>query len=258
MAKMAPTVNETSRQLTGRWFIGHGLLLLLGAAALLLCFENTNLDRLLAKPFYDPALGDFPLRQHWLFAPVFYYGLKFAVLVGAVLAAAASLVGLAGRLPWLPQRNAALALLGMILIPAAVAMLKLGTNRHCPWEIVEFGGFAPYLGLFAAMPTDIVRGSCFPAAHAATGFMWLAGGLALHTHSPRLARRVIVGALILGLLMGLTRQAQGGHFLSHTLWSAWLAWAISLGLAWALGVGRSSASEGPQHAGPNGRSIYQA
>ena len=98
--------------MTRRWFLGHGLLLLFGAAALLLCFENTDLDRLLARPFYDPALGDFPLRQHWLFAPVVYYGLKFAVLVGAVLAAAACLVGLSGNLTWLPRRNAALALHG--------------------------------------------------------------------------------------------------------------------------------------------------
>ncbi len=255
---MALTADEPRRQLTRRWFLGHSLLLLLGAAALLLCFENTDFDRLLARPFYDPVLGDFPLRQHWLFAPVVYYGLKFAVLVGAVLAAAACLLGLSGKLPWLPRRNAALALLGMLLIPSAVAMLKLGTNRHCPWEIVEFGGFAPYLGLFAAMPADIVRGSCFPAAHAATGFMWLAGGLALHTHSPRLARRVIVGALLLGLLMGLTRQAQGGHFLSHTLWSAWLAWAISLGLAAALRIGRSTVASRPQHAGPDHRRVYQA
>jgi membrane-associated PAP2 superfamily phosphatase len=56
--------------------------------------------------------------------------------------------------------------------------------------------------------------ACFPAAHAATGFMWLACELALHTSSPRLARRVILGALLLGAFMGLTRlriPAQAGH-----------------------------------------------
>lgn len=244
--------------MTGRWYLRQGLLLLLAAAALWLVFEHSDLDRMLARPFYDPAMGDFPLRQHWFFAPVIYYGLKSAVLVGAMLAGGACLAGLGGRLPWLPPRNAALALLGMILIPLAVALLKLSTSRHCPWEIAEFGGFAPYLGLLATMPADIARGNCFPAAHAATGFMWLACGLALHTHSPRLARRVIVGALTLGLVMGLTRQAQGGHFLSHTLWSAWLAWAISLGLAAALGVGRSTVASRPQHAGPDHRRVYQA
>ena len=244
--------------MTCRWFLGQALLLSFSAAVLLFAFEHTDLDRLLARPFYDPALGDFPLRQHWFFAPVFYYGIKFAVIAAAMLAAAACLWGLAGGLSWLPRRNAALALLGMLLIPLAVALLKLSTSRHCPWEIAEFGGFAPYLGLLATMPADIARGNCFPAAHAATGFMWLAYGLALHTHSPRLARRVIVGALTLGLVMGLTRQAQGGHFLSHTLWSAWLAWAISLGLAAALRVSRSTVASRPQHAGPDRRGVYQA
>ncbi len=244
--------------MTRRWFLGHSLFLLLSGVSLFYVFEHTDLDLQLASPFFNPVLGDFPLRQHWFFAPVFYYGVKFAVLAGALLAGAGCLYGLSGRLPWLPQRNAALALLGLILIPAAVALLRLNTNRHCPWDIAEFGGFAPYLGLLAQTPGDIVRGMCFPAAHAATGFMWLACGLALHAHSPRLARRVILGALMLGLFMGLTRQAQGGHFLSHTLWSAWLAWAISLALAATLRVGRLPAANRPQHAGPDHRGVYQA
>lgn len=244
--------------MTRRWFLGHGLFLALSGVLLFYVFERTDLDLQLAAPFFNPVLGDFPLRQHGFFTPVFYYGVKFAVLAGALPAGAGCLYGLGGRLPWLPPRNAALALLGLILIPAAVAVLRLNTNRHCPWDIAAFGGFAPYLGLLAQASGDIARGMCFPAAHAATGFMWLAGGLALHTHSPRLARRVILGALCLGLVMGLTRQAQGGHFLSHTLWSAWLAWAISLILAAALGVGRSAAGDRPQHAEPDRRSVYQA
>ena len=241
-----------------RWYLGHALFLAFSATILLLTFENSDLDLRLARPFYDSALGDFPLRQNGLFAPVFYYGVKFAVLAGGILAGAACLAGLSGRLSWLPPRNAALALLGLVLIPAAVAALKLATNRHCPWDVSEFGGFAPYMSLLARMPRDVVRGACFPASHAVTGFMWLACGLALRTCSPRLARRVILGALLLGAFMGLTRQALGGHFISHTLWSAWLAWAISLGLAAALGIGRLSATPRPEHASPDNRGVYQA
>jgi membrane-associated PAP2 superfamily phosphatase len=243
--------------MTRRWYLGQSLFLAGSAILLLSVFSHTDLDLRLARPFYDPALAAFPLRQHWFFAPVFYYGLKFAMLAGAMLAGATCLYGLGGRLPWLARRNALLALLGLILIPAAVAGLRLNTSRHCPWDIAEFGGYAPYLDLFAQMPADIVRGMCFPASHAATGFMWLACGLALHDHSPRLAHRVILGTVVLGLLMGLTRQAQGGHFLSHTLWSAWLAWAISVALAAALGIGRSGVTGRPQHASPDYCGVYQ-
>lgn len=241
-----------------RWFFGHALLLLLTAALLLVVFENSDLDRWLAQPFYDPDLHDFPLRQQVQIGPILYYVFKFAALSGAVVAAAGCLFGLAGRLDWLPPRNAALALLGLILIPSAVAWLKLSTNRHCPWDIVDFGGFAPYLGLLAEMPGEIVRGVCFPASHAATGFMWLAPALALHAASPRWSRRGIWLALGVGLLMGLTRQAQGGHFLSHTLWSAWLAWAMTVLLAALLGVSRSSLlAARPEHAGPDHGGICQ-
>ena len=57
---------------------------------------------------------------------------------------------------------------------------------------------------------------------------------------------------------GPPRQAQGGQFISQTLWSAWPAWAISLGLAAALGVGRLSATPRPEHASPDNRGVYQA
>lgn len=244
--------------MTRGWYLGQSLFLAGSAILLLWVFSHTDLDLRLARPFYDSALATFPLRQHWFFAPVFYYGFKFAILAGAMLAGATCLYGLGGHLTWLPRRNAALVLLGLILIPTAVATLRLNINRHCPWDTAEFGGFAPYLDLFAQMPGDIVQGFCFPASHAASGFMWLACGLALHDHSPRLARRIILGAVVLGLVMGLSRQAQGGHFISHTLWSAWLAWAISLALAATLGIGRSGVTDRPQHASPDHGGVYQA
>lgn len=244
--------------MTRRCLLGQVIFLALSAGLLLFVFETTDLDLQLARPFFDGQAHDFPLRQHGFFNPVFYYGFKFAVVAGAVAALACCLLGCCGRLVWLPKKNACLAMLGLILIPSAVALLKLNTNRHCPWDIAEFGGFAPYLGLLAGMPAEIVRGVCFPAAHAASGFMWLACGLALQTYSPTLSRRVIIGAVLLGLFMGLTRQAQGGHFISHTLWSAWLAWAISLLLAWSLGLAGRSASERAEHQTPNSRREYQA
>ena len=64
--------------------------------------------------------------------------------------------------------------------------------------------------------------------------------------------------LLLGAFMGLTRQAHGGHFITHTLWPAWLAWSISLSLAAALGIGRLSATPRPEQASPDERGVSQA
>lgn len=241
-----------------RWLIGQVIFLVLSAGLLLLVFENSDLDLQLARPFFDVAINDFPLRRDGFFNPVFYFGIKFAVTAAGIIALFVSVFGLCGQLVWLPKKNALLAMLGLILLPSAVALLKLNTNRHCPWDIAEFGGFAPYVGLLAEMPAGIVRGVCFPAANASIGFMWLAVGLALHGHSAQLSRRVILGALLLGAVMGVTRQAQGGHFISHTLWSAWLAWAISLTLAWGLGLIGRSATERNEHQAPDTGSEYQA
>lgn len=237
--------------MTRRWLFEQGAFLAFSAGLLLLVFEKTALDVDFARLFFDARTNDFPLRQHAIFNPLFYYGFKFAMLAAGFVAVIVSLFGLSGRLPWLARNNALLALLGLILIPSAVALLKLKTNRHCPWDVLEFGGFAPYVGLLAEMPAAVVRGVCFPAAHAATGFMWLAWGLAMQDYSARWSRRMIGGALLLGLFMGLCRQAQGGHFLSHTLWSAWLAWAISVLLAGVLGLAGQPASEGDEHQAPD-------
>jgi membrane-associated PAP2 superfamily phosphatase len=36
--------------------------------------------------------------------------------------------------------------------------------------------------------------------------------------------------LLLGLVFGIAQQARGAHFVSHDLWSAFLAWILSLTL----------------------------
>lgn len=214
-----------------KWWYRQVLLMAILAALLLMIFEQTNLDLRLERLFYDPTTGDFPLRHHWFFELVMHHGLKQVSYALLLPAAAVCLLALRGYFAWLPPRNALLALAGMLLIPLTTALLKQISNRHCPWDIVEFGGYAPYIGLFATAPQDIARGMCFPAGHASGGFAWIVWALAL-THSMKAHARAFLGfSLAFGMAMGLARMTQGAHFLSHTLWSAWWAWAISLMLA---------------------------
>lgn len=214
-----------------KWLKHQALLLLLSAVALLAVFENTRLDVTLALLLYDPALHDFPLHNHWFFTKVLHHGLKTAAYVLGAIAVFFCLFAMRGKIPWLPRRNAALAATGMLLIPITISALKHITNRHCPWDVVEFGGYAPYIGLFTSTPEGIIRGSCFPAGHSAGGFVWIIWAVALASTRPKLARSFMYGALVLGTIMGGARMIQGAHFLSHTLWSLWIAWAISVVLA---------------------------
>lgn len=230
------------RPASWRWPAAQALLLLIGAAVLFLVSEHTRLDLEIARRLYDPELGRFPLRHQWLLDTVLYHGMKQASSVAVAGALYFCYLGWKGELAWLPRRNAVLAALGMLLIPLGTTLLKGLTHRYCPWDLADFGGFAPYLPLFAAAPEGIKAGACFPAGHASAGYLWIVWGIALRPAGARLARLGLLAGLGLGSLMGLARMIQGAHFLSHTLWSLWFAWALSLGLAILLkaelGLGR--------------------
>lgn len=142
--------------------------------------------------------------------------------------------GWKNQLGWLPPRSAVLAALGMVLIPICTTLLKIVTGRYCPWDMVEFGGYAPYLRLFELAPAGIKVGQCLPAGHASAGFLWVVWGVALRPAGAKAARWGLFAGLSLGTLLCLPRMAQGAHFVSHTLATLWLAWAISLLLAVAL------------------------
>lgn len=213
------------------WLRRHLALLIISAITLVLVFETTHLDMLLATPLFDPASGDFPLRRHWLLNAVMHDQVKLVATACAIVMLGVCALGMRGRITWLPPRSACLAAIGMLLIPAATSALKHLTNRHCPWDVIEFGGFAPYIGLLELPSATIARGTCFPAGHASVGFLWLIWGAALRATNVRAARIAAALAAAFGLTLGVGQMLRGAHFLSHTLWSLWLAWAICIALA---------------------------
>lgn len=227
------------------WLLRQSLFMGLAAALLLAVFENGALDLHLEALFYSPQLGDFPLRRHWFFEQVMHHGLKQACYALLIFATGVCLIGVWGKFEWLPRRDAWLALIGMLAIPASIALLKQLTHRHCPWDVIDFGGYAPYVGLLTTPPDGIARGMCFPAGHAGGGLAWIIWAIVLRESLPRLARLILIGSLALGTAMGLARMAQGAHFLSHTLWSVWWAWALSLLLAGAFTLSGKSAGIQP-------------
>lgn len=229
-------IPATSRSLAPAraWIVMQGLLLLGLGAAMLWLFQATDLDRQVAHLFFDEQQGLFPLRRTWLFENLLHRSAKQATYLAVAAAWYVCYLGYRGFLDWLPPRNALLAALGMLLIPLGIAMLKQLISRHCPWDMVDFGGFAPYLHLLDTPPAEIKAGVCFPAGHASTGFLWIVWGVALRPAGRRMARLGLQAGLLLGGVLGAARMAQGAHFLSHTLWSLWFAWALSLGLALAL------------------------
>lgn len=117
----------------------------------------------------------------------------------------------------------------MLLVPTIVATIKGVTNVPCPNDIQMFGGKFAYLGLWQ----DIVSHSgqkCFPAAHASSGFALYAWAFLPSLQQKRW--QIAIAVTGLAWLMGAYKMAIGDHFLSHTLVSMLLGWAICSGMAW--------------------------
>lgn len=129
------------------------------------------------------------------------------------------------------RRTMVLALMMLLGVAGLVnGVLKEHWGRARPIAVQAFGGereFSP-----AGVPVDQCSRNCsFVSGHAATGFALGAVGL---LGSPRTRRRWARIGLVAGLLVGLGRISQGGHFLSDVLFAglAVHACGCALRLAW--------------------------
>jgi membrane-associated PAP2 superfamily phosphatase len=193
----------------------------------LLALERTALDSMISNWFFDPVINGFPLRHSFVMEVIGHHFLKAVVIMAD--AGIVALYVLSFVLPELERQRRHLLFLSLALIlaPLAVALLKAASVRHCPWDLTEYGGFAPHLSLFDASLKPLAAGHCFPAGHASAGFSMLAFYFAGRASGKRwLSRLGLWGGLVAGMVFGMARVAQGAHFLSHTLWSALVCWLV--------------------------------
>ncbi len=111
-----------------------------------------------------------------------------------------------------------------------VSLLKSLTHMDCPWDLTRYGGLREYVGLFAARPTDMPRGVCFPAGHASAGYAWVSLYFFALMVRPAWRWRGLAVGLLAGAVFGFAQQLRGAHFLSHDLWTLMTCWTVALGL----------------------------
>ncbi len=246
----------------GRAFLQRQALVLV-ASGIALCalFDDGRLDLASARWFYDDALRAFPLVDQWLLKDVLHDAARVvsaaAALLLVVLSAAAWAAPAASRIH--RYRQELLFAAGASLVAAAtVGALKHFSAHACPWSLDLFGGTATSHPLFSPRAAARSVSGCFPAAHPLSGYAWLAAGFSLYPLAPSLARRWWSVALVLGTLFGAVQIARGAHFPSHVLWSAWVCWAVDVGLlttaVWSTSLA-AAARPAPlaatvQHSGP--------
>ncbi len=211
------------------------------ALLLVLAWDASGLDLAFALPF-GTGQG-FPLQDNWFMAKVMHEGMRRAAWIPALWMLAGiwwptgvqRALSRAERVRWL-----ATTVLALLLVSA----VKQASLTSCPWDLVQFGGHAAWVSHWALGLSDGGPGRCFPAGHASAGFAFVSGYFALRGVRPHAARLWLAVALGAGLVLGLTQQLRGAHFMSHTLWTGWLCWTACwlcdlAARAWVIRRGRS-------------------
>lgn len=211
----------------------HILWPLVLAPLLAFLFELTPLDRVLIGHYFDATAHAFPLRDDAFLQNVMHSGTKLLVIAIAFAVFGAFL--LTYLLPqWEPQRRRLLWIAaGMAGGSLLVSLLKHGSALHCPWDLAEYGGYAPFHGLFDMLPSSVAPGRCFPGGHASGGFALMAFYFGLRDTHPRKACACLAAGIVAGMVMGWSQMMRGAHFLSHNIWSGWVVWTY-LALQYAL------------------------
>lgn len=218
----------------GAEFLERQTIVLIGSAlALLAVFGDGRLDLAAGRWFFDDTLRTFSLANHWLLKDVLHDAARIVSATAAALlcvtTAAAWVVPPRWRLR--AYREELVFVSGALLAATiSVGALKHFSAHACPWNLELFGGTATYHALLSTPPANPIPQGCFPAAHPLSGYAWLAVGFALWPQARRLAHRAWQLAFVLGTLFGAVQVARGAHFPSHVLWTAWVTWAVNVGL----------------------------
>ncbi len=179
--------------------------------------------------FWSPESGFFlhdwpPFLAVYRGLPILTWAIVLALLALLVI------VTLAERPVGPFERKTILFLLLLFaLAPGLIAntLLKDHWGRPRPSQVVEFGGTKPFTP--ALEPGGQCDRNCsFVSGHGAMAFSLI--GFAFLPATSRRRRQVGAALFAFGSFVGLARIAQGGHFLSDTVFAALLA----TGTAWAL------------------------
>jgi lipid A 4'-phosphatase len=207
------------------------LLILLFLAATILFIAYPELDLAVAGHMLQ-ASGRFLLAGSRFFDYVHYatpYWVALCIGFFALAAIARRLGRPIGNLgAWQALYVAAVFFIGPGLLTNT--LLKDHSGRPRPGDVLQFEGAEVYVAPFA-FNGPCVANCSFVAGDPSAAFAFLAPALLL----PARWRRWGVGvALGFGVLVGLLRMYQGGHFLSDVIFGALLSVATVLTLHWAM------------------------
>ncbi|HSR02037.1 MAG TPA: phosphatase PAP2 family protein [Methylophilaceae bacterium] len=199
------------------------------SALMLICLNQfTNIDLLLADYYFDFQTNHFIWKNSWFAQQLMHIYIKNAIMFLGFALISFVLIDIVISFKWVTnwlRIRLRFAAISALVVPSIISVLKRHSVLHCPWDEQRYGGAAPYLRLLDSIPSAMEAGHCFPAGHASTG-LWLAAFCVFWLpNRPRVAICVFFAGLCVGFVLGWVQQMRGAHFLSHTLWSMWIAGA---------------------------------
>ncbi|KAA0892032.1 phosphatase PAP2 family protein [Oryzomonas rubra] len=201
----------------------------------------TGVDLKAAQFFYINGVWPVGDAQPWHF--LYLYGYYPAYILGG----AALALYVAGFVkPYLTpfRKGAAFMVILLMLGPGLLVntVFKDGWGRPRPREVTQFGGKRAFHNPWERGVAG--NGKSFPSGHGASAFYLAMPFFVLRRRSPRIARRVFVLGMLYGIVMGVARISQGGHFVSDVLWAWGVVHLTAVALYYLMGLDREHIPDG--------------
>jgi membrane-associated PAP2 superfamily phosphatase len=202
---------------------------------LLLCWDFSGLDLWLSQQLANEQ--GFYFRHHWILEKVIHGGGRQLTFVVAALLFLNALYPMSR---WLFFRKKKIFqywpswgmgiwwLISTCLCWLLIAVIKHISLTSCPWSLAMFGGEAQYVSHWLMGVADGGGGKCFPSGHASAIFGLLSIYFFLRAVKHPMSFFVLTFMLLIGFTFGVAQVLRGAHYVSHVLWTAWIAWVWSL------------------------------
>jgi membrane-associated PAP2 superfamily phosphatase len=211
-------------------FIIPGLLLL--AATLLFIF--TNLDIQLMDNFYKSD-QEWIIKNNNFWNMLYKYSNIPALLM--VFGSIAVLILSFYLIKYIKYRKFTLLIILTLFIGPGIlinAVFKDHWGRPRPRQIEHYGGNEQFLSVWKKGISG--KGKSFPCGHCSMGFLLIVPYFFLRKKHKNWAGFFLGFGIIYGIIIGIARMVQGGHFPSDVLWSGSITYFTAAALSYSLGI----------------------
>jgi membrane-associated PAP2 superfamily phosphatase len=210
-------------------------------ALLTLLWDASGLD-LVVSTWFGNAQG-FALREDVVWGRGMY---QLQRVLGWAVVATLLWLTLQPHGAWLmlPKSQRWAMLITVLIVVGLIPLLKKVNGTSCPWDLAQFGGAAKaqWVSHWNWGVMDTGARHCFPAGHSSTAFGFFAVPVFLLAVSRPWALRLLALVVAAGVWMGFTQVYRGAHFVSHSLWTAWISLSLA-SVAWVL-TKRAASAQG--------------